>query len=82
MITANEGFWLTQSESNEFRPRIFVKRLPVNYPQYWTQWTDEQKQAYEVEHGTMSPFDLLKYMHNFDYSHIKGGVFGGKESEQ
>lgn len=80
-IHAEEGHWLTQSDSNKFRPRVFVKSLPVNYPQYWTQWTDEQKNEYEKEHGKQTLLTLLKYANNFDYSKVPGGILGGKVEE-
>lgn len=75
-ITANKGCWLTQSDTNPHRPRVFVKSLPVNYPNAWTNWTEEQYQEYIKENGEQTIFDLVKYMRNFDYSSYDGGIFG------
>ena len=72
---AKKDCWLTQSELNQFRPRIFMKVIPVNYPKYWTTWTNEEKEAYEAENGKMKPTDLLAYYNNFDYSKT-GGFWG------
>ena len=75
-IFAKQNCWLTQSDGNEFRPRVFLKSLPVNYPDKWTNWTEEQYQDYIKSNGKPSIFDYIKYMMNFDYSGIKGGILG------
>lgn len=75
IIFAKEGCWLTQSEKNDKRPRIFVKTLPVHYPEMWCNWTDEQYQEYCKEHGEMTTAKLIQYYSNFDYSK-EGGFLG------
>lgn len=75
-IFAKQNCWLTQSDGNKFRPRVFLKSLPVNYPDKWTNWTEEQYQDYIKSNGKPSIFDYIKYMMNFDYSGIKGGILG------
>lgn len=74
-IFAKKDCWLTQSEVNVFRPRIFLKMIPVNYPESWTEWTNKQKEDYEAQYGKMKPTDIIAYYNNFDYS-TTGGFWG------
>lgn len=80
-IFAKKNCWLTQSEDNSYRPRIFVKSLPVNYPNKWTNWTEEQYQEYIKENGEPTVLDFIKYVRNFNYSEYEGGIFGSPKEK-
>ena len=67
-IFAKEGCWLTQSDKNPHRPRIFLKSIPSKYPNAWVNWTDEKYQEYCKEHGPMTKEVLKEYLSNFDYT--------------
>ena len=73
IIFAKEGCWLTQSEKNQFRPRIFLKNIPIKYGdrEQWINWTEEKYQEYCKENGPMSVEKIVKYMENFDYTKDK-----------
>lgn len=50
VLTASEGMWITQASETD--DRVFGKtlRLAINDDaDNWTEWTDEQKTAYEEE---------------------------------
>ena len=51
-IIANEGFWLTQITIENEENRIFVRKVAGfgNLNEIYTQWTDEQKSAWEEQH--------------------------------
>lgn len=50
VLTASEGMWITQASETD--DRVFAKtlRLAINDDaDNWTEWTNEQKTAYEEE---------------------------------
>ncbi len=49
---AQEGYWLTQSEIGDERSRTFAKKVAGfgNIDDLFIQWTDSQKQQWELEH--------------------------------
>lgn len=52
-ITAREGMWLTQANLKEDEQRGFWKKMHLAYsltPNDFTEWTDEEKSAWEEEH--------------------------------
>lgn len=73
-IYANKGCYLTQSENNPHRPRLFFKALPVHYPDMWTNWTEEQYRQYIAEHGKTTIENLIQYVSQFDYSNEPNGI--------
>lgn len=50
--TANEGFWLTQATLADERTRTFGKKVAGfgDLDALFTEWSDEQKAAWEAEH--------------------------------
>lgn len=72
LIFAKEGYWLTQSDKNPHRPRVFFKSIPVKHPEAWVNWSDEKYKEYCKEHGPMTKEKLMQYFSNFDYSKEKG----------
>jgi hypothetical protein len=52
-ITAREGMWLTQANLKEDEQRGFWKKMHLAYSltqDDFTEWTDEQKSAWEEQH--------------------------------
>lgn len=78
-IFSKKDCWLTQSELNDRKPRVFVKRLPVNHPEMWTEWTETQRQEYIREYGETTLSDYIKCYKAIDYSTIEGGFWGKKQ---
>lgn len=70
-IFAKEGCWLTQSDKNPYRPRVFLKSIPVIDPELWVNWTDEKYQEYCKEHGPMTKELIKEYLSNFDCTNDK-----------
>lgn len=54
---AQQGYWLTQANIDNEEERIFVKKVSGygDLDNLYTEWTDEQKSAWEEEHPIEEP---------------------------
>lgn len=66
VIEPEEGLWLTQVTCGEHE-RVFSDKAYLaqgSTPEEWTEWTTEQKEAYEAEEEAYREAEMKKRMEN------------------
>lgn len=49
-LTADEGKYITQANLEEGDERIFASRICTTDASAWTEWTQEQRDEWDMEH--------------------------------